>query len=92
MKRAAGKSRRVDLHVTLPAQDIAYLDALAKEKGESRNALVCEAVTAYRAGRRKAEVEAAMKHDVETLAEENTKLFRELEPHAMEVLLRSTEW
>ena len=81
-----------DLHVTLPADEVAYLDALVREKGSTRNALVCEAVTAYRTGLRKAEIEAAMRRDVETLVEENAKLLREIEPHAMEVLLRETEW
>ena len=85
-------SMKKDLHINLPKGDIEYLNQLAREKGCSRNDLVCEAVTAYRSSLKKAKVEADMRRDVETLAEENLKLFREIEPHAMEVLLRETEW
>ena len=90
--KTSRRKARVDLHITLPPDAVLYLDRLAKESGETRNSLVCEAVVAYRAQRTKAELQAAMRADVDRLAEENTKILREFEPHAIEVLLRSTQW
>ena len=80
-----------DLHINLPKKDLAYLEALAKEKGCSRNDLVCEAVTAYRVSQERARVEADMRADVEKNAA-YSQVFADLEAHAIEVLLRETEW
>jgi hypothetical protein len=92
-KKTIGKRpRRADLHVTLPVEEVAYLDALAREKGSTRNALVCEAVTVYRAGLKKARIEAAMREDVEKNGAHSLEILKEFEPHAMEVLFRETEW
>lgn len=85
-------ARRVDLHITLPPEEVRYLDAMAEERDTTRNALVREALTAYRTTREKAALQAAMRADAVSLAEENTKILREFEPHALEVLFRETAW
>ena len=84
-------SMKKDLHINLPKGDIDYLDQLAREKGCSRNDLVCEAVTAYRVNRKKAEIEAAIRADIERNGA-HSQVFEDLEEHAAEVLLRDTEW
>ena len=91
-KNAPARRRRVDLHITLPTEEVQHLDRLAKDLSRTRNDLVCEAVTAYRIAGKKAAIQAAMRKDVETLAKENDKLLQEFEPHALEVLFRETEW
>ena len=90
--KPATKPHRTDLHVTLPVQEVAFLNGLARERGVTRNALVCESIAAYRVSRKRTEIEAAMLRDVETLAAENTKILREFEPHALSVLMRETAW
>ena len=95
MKQSIKKQKRkarTDLHIALPTEEVFYLDRLAKESGETRNSLVCEAVVAYRVQRTKAELQAAMRADVDRLSEENKKILREFEPHAIEVMMRGTEW
>ena len=85
-------SMKKDLHINLPKKDLAYLEALAKEKGCSRNDLVCEAVTAYRVSQEKAGIEARMRAYVEKHGKHSLEITKEFEPHVMEMLHRETEW
>lgn len=87
--RAVG---RRDLHVTLPRDEVEYLDRVASEKETTRNAVVREALTAYRVSETKIRVEAEMRAWVERHAEHSLEVTKEFEPHVIEVLMRDTEW
>lgn len=90
-KKPAG-TKAVDLHITLPVEEVRYLDDLADETGATRASVVREAVTAYRVQMKKAAIQAAMRKDVEKLAPWSDEFVREAEEHVTEVLLRETEW
>ncbi len=93
MKRSMHKrNTRTDLHITLPTEEVRHLDRMARDLSRTRNDLVCEAVTAYRIVQKKTAVQAAMRADAEAMAEDNRKILREFEPHAIDVLMRGTEW
>ena len=84
--------RVADVHLTLPEELVASMDALALQRGVRRAHLVREALAEYIDRAEKERIRQEMQAYVEALAPYSSEFVLETEAHVVQRLLEATEW
>ncbi len=74
--------------ISLPKHLLDLADRLARERGTTRSAVICELLEKEE----RARVQALMAEGYQEMAEENHRLAQEAFPPASETVLRDTRW
>ena len=74
--------------ISLPQHLLDLADRLARERGTTRSAVICELLE----NEERAKVKALMAEGYQEMAEENRRLAEEAFPLASETILRDTRW